>query len=369
METGLRQGASLMAGQERHMHSSFKSVRRTAAGVGWVSATLILAEARAEEAGAGEAGQPVIAARSDKELAREIFETMLRVHGNQPGHRTVHAKGIVCQGTFTPSAEAANLSKAAHFQGTAVPVTARFSDGAPDPSIPDNSPDGGPRGLAIRFQPPGVPATDVVAMSHNGFVVGSGGEFLALQQAIVATDPAQPHPWAIEKFLGTHPRALKFVQENRVIPRSFATEAFFSNDAFVFVNQNGVKQAGRYQILPVAGQQHLEEAAAKAMPANFLMDDLRKRLAMAPVQYRLVVQLPNAGDSTQDPSLVWPDDRRTIEVGRISLTAVVPDSPAAERSLAFDPTNLTDGIELSDDPLPALRARVYALAARHRGAE
>lgn len=28
--------------------------------------------------------------------------------------------------------------------------------------------------------------------------------------------------------------------------------------------------------------------------------------------------------------------------------------------LAFDPINLPDGIDLSDDPLPALRPRVYA---------
>src|SRR4051794_25622981 len=83
---------------------------------------------------------------SEKELARRIFETMLKVHGNQPGHRTVHAKGLVCEGTFTPSPGAARLSKARHFQGGSVPITVRLSDGAPDPGVPDNSPDAGPRG-------------------------------------------------------------------------------------------------------------------------------------------------------------------------------------------------------------------------------
>jgi len=34
------------------------------------------------------------------------------------------------------------------------------------------------------------------------------------------------------------------------------------------------------------------------------------------------------------------------------------DSAAAEKALVFDPTRLTDGIELSDDPLPALRSCV-----------
>jgi catalase len=87
------------------------------------------------------------------------------------------------------------------------------------------------------------------------------------------------------------------------------------------------------------------------------------------VKYRLAVQLPNPGDSTRDPTQVWPDDRRTIDVGVFAITSVIPDSPAAEKALAFDPTNLTDGIELSDDPLPALRSKVYAMSVKRRHKE
>jgi catalase len=305
-------------------------------------------------------------ALSERELAHEILETMLRVQGNQPGHRTVHAKGLVCAGTFEPARDAAALSKAAHFQGKPVPIVVRLSEGAPDPAVSDNSPNAGPRGVAIRFKLPDGSETDIVAMSHNGFVVGTGEEFLALQQAIAAIDPDKPHPWDIEKFLSSHPLAMKFVQENKIVPVSLANEAFFANDAFIFVNKEGVKQPGRYKIFPMAGQQHLTEDEAKSKPVNFLMDDMKARLAGGMVKYRVIVQLPNADDSTKDPSLVWPDDRKTIELGTISLTSVDPNSATAENDLAFDPTNLTDGIELSDDTLPALRARVYSLASHHR---
>jgi catalase len=88
---------------------------------------------------------------ADTDLARQIFETMIQVHGVTAGHRPVHAKGIVCEGTFTPSAEATTLSKAPHFQKASVPVIVRLSDGSPELTIPDNSPDAGPRGMAIRF--------------------------------------------------------------------------------------------------------------------------------------------------------------------------------------------------------------------------
>ncbi|MGH9844208.1 MAG: catalase family peroxidase [Blastocatellia bacterium] len=332
------------------MNTSFTKIQWVASGIALLAVSVLLAGALAQE----------------KDLAHQILDTMLQVPGNKPGYRTLHAKGIVCQGEFAPSRAAATLSKAAHFQGVSVPVTVRFSDGAPDPSIPDNSTDASPRGMAIRFKLPGDEQADIIAISHNGFVVSTGEELLALEKAVVATDPSKPHPWPIEAFLGAHPLALKFVRENQVIPASFATEAFFSNNAFVFVNKNGVKQAARYKILPVAGQNYLTEAEAKAKPANFLIDDLKKRLTTAPIKFRLVAQLPNPGDSTKDSSIVWPDDRKTIDLGTISITSVNANSDATEKSLAFDPTNLTDGIELSDDPLPALRSRVYALAAKYR---
>ncbi len=76
----------------------------------------------------------------------------------------------------------------------------------------------------------------------------------------------------------------------------------------------------------------------------------------------MVVQLANAGDPTHDGSLVWPDDRKTIDLGMLSITSVVANSDTAQKGLVFFPTNLTDGIELSDDPLPSLRTSVYALS-------
>ena len=269
-------------------------------------------------------------------------------------------------GTFASSGKAVALSKAAHFQAGSTPLTVRFSDGAPDPAVPENSYDASPRGIAIRFHLPGGGLTDIVALSHNGFAVATGEEFLALQKAVAATDPSKPHPWPIEGFLGAHPAALKFVTEIRVIPASLANEAFFSNNSFLLVNARGERQAVRYQIIPVAGRRDLSDVEAKAKSPSFLIEDLKTRLSAGPVQFRLIVQIPNPGDPTADPSLVWPEDRRTIDAGIISINSVFADSVGVEKELVFDPTHLTDGIELSDDELPALRARVYSLSVTRR---
>jgi catalase len=63
---------------------------------------------------------------------------------------------------------------------------------------------------------------------------------------------------------------------------------------------------------------------------------------------------------------VWPEDRKTIELGTMSVTSAVADNAAAEKELAYYPTNLVDGIEVSDDPFPDLRSRVYLLASNNR---
>ncbi len=291
------------------------------------------------------------------DVAQQIAAIMSQGPSGKAHDRFIHAKGIVCTGTFQPSPGASTVSRAAHLAGASVAVTVRFSDGAPDTTIPDTSPDASPRGMAIRFDV--GRGTDIMAISHNGFLVGTGEEFLEFQQAIAATDSAKPHPSPIEAFLESHPKAFKFVQEVSRVPTSFAAESYYSNNALLFVNYRQDKQAGRYQIVPVSGSHYLDEADAKGKSSNFLSDELRDRLANTPVKFRLLLQLAGPGDQTNDGSVVWPEDRKKVELGVITITSVVPDSTVAERRLAFDPTHLVDGIELSDDPLPALRSRVY----------
>ena len=305
-------------------------------------------------------------ADDSKSLARQIFDVMIGEQGVKAGYRAIHAKGIVCKGMYAPTGDAGNLSRAAHFQADSVPVTVRFSDGAADPTIPDGSPDAQPRGMGIEFTLPTGETTYIVAISHNGFIVGTGEEFLALQKALVVTDRSKPHPWPLETFFESHPRALKFVEDPKPTPESLATEGFYGNNSFLFVDAEGKKRAGRYFIVPLAGQHYLGDAAAKSQPANFLMDELRARLKKGPVKFEIWVQLAEPGDPTDDGSVLWPESRKRVDMGLISITAVVPDSAEAEKDLLFDPAQLTDGIELSDDPLPALRSEVYMLSFMYR---
>jgi catalase len=292
-------------------------------------------------------------------LPTQIVDLANKVDGVHPGFRAFHAKGIVVQGTFKGSAEAARLSRATLFNGSIIPVTARFSDGSGMPTVPDGSP-AMPRGIAIKYHLPSGPATDMVTNSFKFFPVGTGEDFRDLLQAIVASPADAPHPNKVEQFFGSHPNAPKAIG-SLPIPDSFADEEYHGIDAFIFVNKSGQRQAVRYVIAPEKLVHITPEEAAKLSP-DYLFDDLTKRIARKPVVFHVKAVLAEPGDQTKDASQPWPDDRKVVDLGVLTLTKVVPDSLEAQKKLLFLPTNLTPGIELSDDPLPSVRAAAYGVS-------
>lgn len=310
---------------------------------------------------------PLALLAQQKSQPEQIADLMVKLAGGvHRGLRITHAKGLVTTGTFTPSPEAKTLSRAAHLQGGAVPVTVRFSDGTGIPNIPDNNENASPHGMAIRFALAGGAYTDIVANSHNGFYVGNAEDFIAFLTAVASTTATSPHPSPIETFLGSHPRALKVVIDSKTASKSFANLDFYGNDAFVFVDAAGAKHPFRYQIIPDAGVVTLDSAAAAKKTPDYMFDDLKRQIAKGPVKYTVYAQLANPGDQTNDASIVWPSDRKRVKLGTISVTKVAPNSDALQKALAFNPIILTNGIMLSDDPLPSLRSAVYALSVAHR---
>ena len=299
-------------------------------------------------------------------LAEQAASLFLKAFGNHPGFRLAHAKGIVCEGTFEATPVAKELSRAAHFSGKPVPVVVRFSHGTGVPQIPDGDPHSNPKGMAIAFKLPGGGVTDIVSNGQNGFPAGTPADFVEFFGSFLASGPDAPKPTPIDKFLATHPNTVRFLSTPNPQPASFATYSYFGNNSFVFVNAQGKRQPIRYQIIPVAGEQHLDPAAAATKSPEFLEDELRNRIAKGPIEFRLQVQIPNATDQTSDATVVWPDDRKKVVLGTIRLTSVDPNSAETQKKLIYDPTHLTDGIELSDDPLPAFRAQVYSISIARR---
>src|SRR5471032_606269 len=242
----------------------------------------------------------------------QIVDLANKVDGVHPGFRAFHAKGVVVEGTFKGSAEAAKVSRATLFNGNTIPVTARFSDGSGMPGVPDGSP-AMPRGIAIKYHLPGGHDTDMVTNSFKFFPVGTGEDFRDLLQAIVASPPDAPKPTKLDQFFASHPNAPKAIG-SLPIPDSFADEEYHGIDAFIFVSKSGKRQPVRYVVAPEKLVHITPEEAAKQSP-DFLFDELAKRIARKPVVFHLKAQLAEPGDQTKDASLPCPDDRKVVDFG------------------------------------------------------
>jgi catalase len=285
-------------------------------------------------------------------LSNEILQKLEVLFGAHPGFRPAHAKGIMLHGTFTPTAEAATLSRTPHFNRPSTPATVRFSNSTGIPVIPDNDPNADPRGCAIRFHLAERVHTDIVAHSTNAFPARTGQDFLELLTAISLTDLTHIPGSPLEKYLGTHPAALAFVQTPKPPPSSFARESYYGLAAMKFLNKDGIGRYGRYRILPVAGEDHLDSAGVAAKPPNF----------------RVVAQLAEDGDEVNDVTIQWPESRKLLDLGLLSFTEPILDQTHEQKQIIFDPIPRVDGIDPSDDPLLELRAAVYLLSGRRRRA-
>ena len=294
----------------------------------------------------------------------QIVDLMNKLYGVHPGFRANHAKGLVVEGSFKASAEAAKLSRAALFGGSAISVTVRFSDAGGMPNVPDGSAGANPHGMAIKFHLPGGADTDMVINSLKFFPVSTGEDFRDLLRAISESPADAPKPTKLEQFVASHPSVPKALATVST-PDSWADEEYYGVDAFILVSKSGHKQAVRYIMAPEK-LVHLTPAEAAKKAPDFLSDDLPKRLAQKPVSFHLKAQLAEPGDQTKDPSQPWPDTRKVVELGVLTLNKAAADSLAAQKKLLFLPTRLTDGIELSDDPLVPVRSAAYGVSFSRR---
>lgn len=300
-------------------------------------------------------------------LAQQLLDALDALSGLHPGFRPAHAKGLMCSGTFAPTAEAATLTRAPHAHRPSTPVTVRYSDSTGVPTIPDNDPArSGPRGMAVRFHLDDHVHTDIVAHSTNGFPVHTGEEFLEFLRAAAAAGAGRPE--AIGAFLAAHANAKRFVETPKPIPTSFAREAFFAVTSFKFTSADGLSRHGRFRLRPEAGTEYLSDEAAAAKPQNFLFDEIGQRLARGPVRLGVYVQMAGPGDDVADASVAWPDNRAEMPFGTITLTARVDDQVPERRKIIFDPVPRVEGIESSGDPLTDVRSDIYLLSGRRRRA-
>jgi catalase len=289
---------------------------------------------------------------------RDGVDAANAVFGRHEGYRALHAKGTLLKGTFTAAPEAARYSRALHLQGDPVPVTARVSNGGGDPSVPDYKQD--VRGLAVKLYLPNGSRTDIVAQTLPRFIGATPEVFVEFLRAQV---PGPAMAWRLPVFFARHPGALTLLPgtlKGLKPIESYATATYYALHAYRLLDADGGSRYVRYSFLPQAGDRRISGGEAKRRGPDYLQQEIRERIAAGPVRFTLELQVAGSGDPVNDPSAAWPEDRERIRAGTLELTALDTERETGDDVLVFDPTRVTDGIELSDDPVLRYRSRAYS---------
>lgn len=322
-----------------------------------------------------------------------------------PGKRPVHTLGIGATGFFEASPVAQAFCAAKHFQGTKIPVTVRFSNGAGSAVRHDEWSD--VRGMAVRFHldgdRDGDSATDLIAMTLPTFFTPTPEAFLDFAIAAKPAPCVRESPWRkiIDYLRMTPPMrdpypgqtvrpeegGMRFADQNRSAqlavlqaasigaPASYVRADYHAVHTFIVKapEPDGTRRWVRFTWQPVDGV--LPKRPPDPPVDDYLPDDdylnetLRARLATGPARFSLMMMIGEAGDDFDDPSRPWPPHRVRVMMGTLTLRAVPDEADQKDRidRMSFNPLLLTDGIEPSGDPVLAIRRDAYEYSSERRG--
>jgi catalase len=305
-----------------------------------------------------------IGTRAD--LTRKDFvERFLAVFGNHPGFRKNHAKGVAVTGYFDSNGNGLQLSNAEVFRPGRTSVTGRFSLTGGNPDVGDTA--SAARGLGLAFAFPDGTQWRTALLNLPVFPDNSPRGFY---DRLLASKPVagtgQPDPAAMATFLAAHPEtaaAMAVIKAHPPTP-GFADSTFSGLNTFFFVDGSGSRTPVRWSFVP-------QQAAlpAKAGGKNMLFDALIRQMRVGPLHWKLILTVGAPEDPVHDATLPWPDGRRTVDAGTLTLAGVETERAGNARDINFDPLVLPDGIEPSDDPLLSARSAVYAASYRARTGE
>jgi catalase len=347
------------------------------------------------------------AACSSDTLPKELVDEMQRLFGKHTGYRTstrpslyqselslpllAHAKGLLVEGTFTPTEEAKTLSVASHFNKASTPVVARFSVGGGIPHIPDVDDGATPKGLAVRFLIDQDTHTDLISHTFNGFATRTGEDFLAflqvfrgfqttkalLQKAQAAGGDTTKETEAFKKasasfgaFLASHPSAATFVNSPKPNPFNYGTITYYEPNTHVLTNYDGKVTNIRYRLDPADGE-HLhpnDPEQLKKLGQSYLEDDLQQRFPSKPIVFTIQAHIADPDDILDDATIPY-KSTTFVPVGKLVIEKVSEDNVAKQQQIAFSPTPDRGGIQgiaASKDPLIQARKGVYYISADQR---
>ncbi len=294
----------------------------------------------------------------------DAFEAVL---GPIRMHRPSHAKGTCAAGHFVATPEGTRLSVAPVFNGQRVPAVIRFGVGVGNPAGPDTGRT--TRSLSVRFE---TEAGDIWDMANISAPIFGSPTPQVMVEGLLARRPdpttGRPNAEAVAAFIAANPSTTNQARwlAATLPPASWATTPYWGVNAFRFRGADDEVRHIRWVLEPRAGTQRLTEEQMRTLPSDFLADELRRRVATAPVEFDMVLQFAGTGDDLTNPTVAWPEDRPRAVVGRLTVAEVAPGPGGACDPISFLTLDQAPGIEYSDDPTLHARTGAYAVSLSRR---
>lgn len=306
---------------------------------------------------------PLCMAAGNEVTADQVVSALEGTFGVHPGERRNHTKGTCAAGEFVGSSEARVYTRSALFSGKPVPVVARFSIPGGNPKVPDTAKI--PRGMALEFRLPDGSLQHITMLNTPIFGAASPQTFF---DDIVAKkpDPAtgKPDPEKLKAFKASHPDSLpqaEFLAKHNP-PPSWANSSYFGIHTFKFVNRENKTTLVRWRFVPEDGEKQMSDDELKSSPPNFLEQNLIDRTKRGPIRWEMILTIGAPGDPEDNPTLLWPDDRKVIKIGTLTISSASPQKGAQCEKINFDPLVMADGIEPTNDPVLLFRSPAYAIS-------
>lgn len=289
-------------------------------------------------------------------LANRTINRIEEIAGKHPGYRRAHAKGNVFEGTFTPTGEVSHLTTASHLTDTKVNVLTRFSNVSPNPKTPDIL--SVVKGMSVQFQSSSLEITNLVTVTVPLFVTKSPETFLEILKTVRSFKNGKPRFKDMVKLFTAYPEGRKAFQIIRKLKhiKSYATGRYYAIHAFYLVNKEGIRTPVKFEWEPEVGVETLSVKDMVGLSNDYLENELHQRLENEEVKFRLYIIIGEPDDITDDPTLLWPKERKRMNAGVLTVKKMIT---VDNENLVFDPTVLTKGIECSDDQILQFRKHAY----------
>jgi catalase len=310
---------------------------------------------------------PPVASEQKEVTGDQVVTALEGAYGVHPGERRNHTKGTCALGTFVGTTNAAAYSRSALFSGQPVRVVARFSLAGGNPKASDT--EKSPRGMALEFRLPNGSLQHMTMINTPMFFAAMPRTFLDKMLAL-KPDPAtgKPNPEALKAFAASHPDnagQARFLAENNP-PRSYANSAYYGIHTFKFINQDNKVTLVRWRFVPQDGEKQLSNAELTSMPGDFLERALIKRTQSAPVRWDMLLTIGEPGDTENDPTVLWPKDRKELKAGTLTISSAMNQIGAGCEKINYDPLLMADGIAASSDPVLLFRSPSYGVSVPKR---